>query len=249
MKIKEKQKQNKFSNKNIKIKTKELITIILLSDHYGYRMKSYGPLSLINVGKKRLIDLQISAIQNSFDNFEIIICAGFDADKIYRYVRSEYPSLNIRFVENQLYNSSNSCESLRLSLNNTINTKIVICDGNLLINHKCLSKIDTDHSCALIEKDGCKTLEIGLNSDNNIVQHFSFGAKNTWSEILFLDGVDIIDSLRKIVANYNTKNRFVFEAINELIGMQYNIKSIINDGKITKINNIKTYHDIKDKKA
>lgn len=249
MKTKSIIKNNKLQYKNIKIKPQELVTFILLSDHHGYRMKSYGPLSLVNIGRKKLIDLQISAIQNTFDNFEIIVCAGFDADKVYRYIRLEYPNLNIRFVENQLYNSSNSCESLRLSLNNTTNTRVVICDGNLLINPRSLSKIDINHSCALVEKDGCKTLEIGLNSDNNIVQHFSFGAKYTWSEILFLNGIDIIDSLRKIIANYNTKNRFIFEAINELIGMQHNIRSIINDGKITKINNIKIYHNIKDKRV
>lgn len=235
--------------KKTKVKSNELITVILLCDHHGYRMKSYGPLSLINIGRKKLIDLQISSIQNSFENVEIIICLGFDAEKITKYIRSNYPSANIRFVENQLYNTSNSCESLRLSLNNTNNSKVLICDGNLLLNYKCLLKIDTNQSCVLIEKEGCKTLEIGLNIDNDIVQHFSFGAKHTWSEIMFLDGIDIIESLRKIIVNYDTKNRFVFEAINELIGLQYNIRSIVNENKIIKINNIKTYHNLKDKKS
>lgn len=234
-------KKEKISN--------ELITVVLLCDSPGYRMKSYGPLSLITINNKRLIDLQIACIKDTFPNFELIVCLGFDSEKVCRYIRSKYHDINIRFIENQLYNSSNSCESLRLSLNNTCNNKILICDGNLLLNQKSLSKINTSESCALIEKTPCETLEIGLNIDGSgTVQYFSFGATKTWSEVIFLNGVDIIDSLRKIIVSYDSKTRFMFEAMNELINMKYTIKSILNENKITKINNIKTYHGIKEKK-
>lgn len=238
----EKHKENK--------KQPELITIILLCDSPGYRMKSYGPLSLVTINNIKLIDIQIAAIKQTFTNFELIICLGFDSDKVCKYVRSKYTDINIRFIENQLYNSSNSCESLRLSLNNTFNNKVLICDGNLLLNHKCLSNINVENSCALVEKNPCDTLEIGLNIDeNNKIQHFSFGATKIWSEILFLNGEEIIESLRRIIVNYESKTRFIFEAINELINMKYIIHCITNNSKIMKINNIKTYHNIKDAKV
>lgn len=241
--------KRKTKEKNDK-KTTELVTIILLCDSSGYRMKSYGPVSLVNINNTKLIDLQIECIKNVFENFEIILCVGFDAEKICKHIRSQHKDIRIRIVENQLYNTSNSCESLRLSLNNTANNKIVICDGNLVLNKGCLENIDTDKSCLLIEKDPCENLEIGLNSDNNkIVQHLSYGANKIWSEILFLNGFDIIESLRKIITKYDSKTRFIFESINELIKMKYEIVSIINTSKVLKINNIKMYHSIKGKKA
>lgn len=239
-----KKKKNQKRTKDIK--QQDLITVVLLCDSPGYRMKSYGPVSLITLGNKKLIDIQISTIKKVFKNFEIVICLGFDADKICKYVKSKYKNINIRIVENQLYNSSNSCESLRLSLNNICNNQVIICDGNLLINSLSLSLVNKNESCVLVEKNPCETLEIGLNIDNNIAQHFSFGAKYTWSEIIFLHGQDIIECLRRIVSSYESKTRFIFESINELIDMNYNIKSIYNDYRITKINNIKTYHSIKD---
>jgi hypothetical protein len=254
MKTKSK-KRNKKPSKPLKIKKQtkeqsELITIILLCDSPGYRMKSYGPISLINIGDLKLIDIQISAIKQVFSNFELIICLGFDSDKVSQYIRSKYNNINIRFIENQLYNSSNSCESLRLSLNNTFNNKVLICDGNLLLNNKCLSHIDTKSSCALIEKNPCDTLEIGLNIDeNNKVQHFCFGATKIWSEIIFLYGEEVIESLRRIIVAYESKTRFMFEAINGLINMKYAINCITNNSNILKINNIKTYHNIKDSKV
>lgn len=241
-----KKSQNKDKVEKI---TTDLISVVLLCDSPGYRMKSYGPLSLVTINNKKLIDIQISAIKEQFPNFELIVCLGFDSEKVCRYVRTKYKNINIRFVENQLYNVSNSCESLRLSLNNICNNKILICDGNLLLNSKCLSYIDTEKSCALIEKKSCETLEIGLNIDkDNNIQHFSFGATQTWSEILFLNGHDITETLRKIIVNYDSKTRFIFEAINELINMKYELRSILNQSKIMKINNIKTYHSIKDSK-
>lgn len=249
MNAKTKRINKKKKNITIHNNNQEFVTIVLLCDSPGYRMKSYGPLSLIQINRTRLIDIQISAIQKVFNNFELILCLGFDSEKVCRYVRSKYPYLNIRFVENQLYDSSNSCESLRLSLNNLCNKNVLICDGNLLLNKNCLSNIDTNVSCALIEKSPSDTLEIGLNIDeNSIIQHFSFGATKTWSEIIFLKGEEIIDNLRKAIVNYENKTRFMFEAINELINMKYSIKCIINKHNIIKINNIKIYHNIKDSK-
>lgn len=238
----------KNKKKEVVTQDNDLISVVLLCDSPGYRMKSYGPISLIDIGKRKLIDIQIEAIKKRFINFEIIICLGFDTEKIYKYVKSKYKTLNIRIVENQLYHLSNSCESLRLSLNNIYNNKILICDGNLVINNSCLSEIDTSKSMIIIEKKPHETLEVGVNTDKNCVEHFSFGAKNTWSEILFLNGYDIIDSLKNVIINHDTKNRFIFEALNELISFNNKLLNIgINTNQLIKINNIKAYNTIKGK--
>jgi len=226
----------------------DLISVILLCDSPGHRMRSYGPVSLVSVnGAVRLIDLQIEAIKSTFNNFEIILCLGFDSDKVYRYIRSKHKDLNIRIVENQLYDTSNSCESLRLSLKNICNDKVLICDGNLIIDSKLLSNLSISTSSIMVEENPNNTLEIGLNIDNNIVQHFSFGAKNIWSEIIYLNGKPMIDNLVKILLNHDNKNRLMFEALNELLSANAanKFQVIKNPFQLTKINNVKTYHNIK----
>lgn len=239
--VKKQPKKNKGSSQD-----KDLISVVLLCDSPGYRMKSYGPISLVDIGKKKLIDIQIDAIKKRFDNFEIIVCLGFDAEKIYKHIKSKHKTINIRIVENQLYNTSNSCESLRLSLNNICNDKILICDGNLLINYECLLSIHTSQSMVIIEKNPHETLEIGVNIDKNYAEHFSFGANKAWSEIFFINGYDIIECLKKIIVNYDNKNRFIFEALNELLNLNNKMSVGINTNQLVKINNIKTYHSIKE---
>ena len=240
--------QAKKTNKIKKVidKHQDLITVILLCDNPGYRMKSYGPISLIDLTTEKLIDYQIKSIKSVFKNFEIILCLGFDCEKVCRYIKSKYKD-TIRIVENQIYSTTNSCESLRLCLNNTSNDKIVVCDGSLLLDKTVLSLIDTTRPCTLMEFDPNDTLEVGLNIDaKNIAQFFSFGAKFIWSEILYLTGRDIIESLRRILSGTNSKTKFMFEGINELITMKYEIKTINNKKPLYKLNNVKTYHNIKD---
>jgi NDP-sugar pyrophosphorylase family protein len=208
-------------------------------------MKSYGPPSLITIANHRLIDIQIEAIGKTFKYYEIILCVGFDAEKISKYVRNKYNNINIRIVENQLYNSSNSCESARLALNNTINDQILICDGNLLINSETLSLVNDEHSTVILESNPCSNLEVGVNVDEkNEAQHFSFGASNIWSEILYLNNQEIIESLRRIMCGTDYKSRFIFEALNELIKTKHKLKCVTNEHSIKKINNVKTYHAI-----
>lgn len=248
MKVKTKCVISPKSNKNKQEPIDELVTIVLLCDSPGYRMKSYGPLPLVSISNYKLIDLQVKAIQEAFKNFEIILCVGFDAEKICKYVRAKYHNVNIRIVENQLFNSSNSCESVRIALNNTLNHKILICNGNLLINTQSLLLINYSQTCVLIETQPCENLEIGINiDDNHKAQYFSFGACKTWSEVLFLDNRDVIEAFRKIVVSPESKNKFIFEAINEILKIKYPIQCIKNQYPVKKISNIKTYHAIKEK--
>ena len=51
----------------------DLVSVVLLSENHGYRMKSYGPISLVQVGGRSLIERQIESIQAAFLNFEIIL--------------------------------------------------------------------------------------------------------------------------------------------------------------------------------
>lgn len=240
-------KQNKKDEIQTINKNEDLITIIILCDLPGYRMKSYGPTSLVHINDKYLIDLQIEAIKKSFSNYEIILCLGFDAEKVNKHIRHKYKNINIRIIENQVFHLCNSCEGIRLSINNTLNHKILIIDGSLLINKKMLCNIDIDNTCVLIEKYPSDNLEIGVNiNENNQAQHFSFGAYKTWSEILFLNGQEIIEHMRKFLSHQDSKKKFIFEAINDLLKNKYEIHCIENKYPIHKINNIKTYHYLKE---
>jgi hypothetical protein len=225
---------------------KGLYTFIIIADTPGYRMKSYGPTTLINLNNYKLIDIQIDSIKSCFNNFEIIICCGSDSEKVYKHIKNHHADKSIRIIENQIYNNSNTCESLRLAINNTSNDKIYVLDGKLLI-YPDLFKNRLDNSFVYIEDNPCENLEVGvnINEDNNI-EHFSYGASKIWSEILYIGEKNTLEQFRKIISNIDFKNRFIFEALNELLKIKTDLGYVVNISPLTKINNIKTYHAVKE---
>ena len=161
-------------------------------------------------------------------------------------MKTNYANDNIRIVENQLSNNSNTCESIRLAINNTNNDKIYIIDGKLLIYPE-LFKNRLDNTFIYIEDNPCENLEVGINiNENNTVEHFSYGASKIWSEILYLGEKNTIENFRKIISTIDFKNKFMFEALNELIKSKKDIDYVVNLSPLKKVNNIKTYHAVKE---
>lgn len=224
-----------------KILSKELITVVLLSENHGHRMKSYGPISLIKLGNKTLLEKQIETIKSTFANFEIIICSGFETFKTVNFIKSKFADLNIRIVENQMHYNSNCCESTRLCLNNTMNSRVLVCGGGVLINQNHLNAIDYNQNCILMQNESPDSnFEIGIIENNNLLENLSIGIKNKyWSEIFYLNGQKDIGHFLSIVSDPDYKNRFIFEALNEF-NRKTQLKIVKTQKPPVKIDNIKT---------
>lgn len=230
----------KSENQDNKI-PKDLITVVLLGENHGHRMKSYGPVPLIRLGEKTILEKQIDTICSIFENFEIIICAGFETEKTINFIRSKFKSINIRVVENQLHYNSNCCESTRLCLNNTMNDKVLICSGSILLSRHHINSIDFNQSCVLIQSEPLDSnFEIGVIENDGLLDNFSVGVKNKyWSEIVYLTSQREVGNFLSIVSNPDYKNRFLFEALNDF-NKKNTLKTIQISKPSIKIDNIKT---------
>jgi len=226
----------------------DFITVIFFSENHGYRMKSYGPVSMIRLGNKTMLEKQIESIKACFYNFEIIVCSGFETPKTVNYIKEKFPNINIRVVENQVHFNSNCCESARLCLNNTTNNKVLLCSGSNLLEPHHLKNLDLECSCVLTqEQDEDSGFEINVISEGGVLEQFSIGLKrNFWTEILYLADDRIIKALYGILSDPEYKNKFIFEALND-IAPKHDIKDVTLDSPIKKINNIKTFKRIQNK--
>lgn len=220
-----------------------LVTCVILAENCGYRMKSYGPVSMIEIKSKTLLRRQIEAIKSTFLNYEIVICVGFESKKISKYIRANFGSERIRIVENQIYLNSNCCESIRLCLNNTMNTNILVLPGNLYFKPHHLSSLHYEKSFVLAQDCNVdQSFELALiKNEFKKLQTICFGLKNNfWSEIFFLKSETCVSNFYSIVDNIDYKNKFSFEALNDFtksnpIDVQFNRKE-----EIVKIHNIRT---------
>jgi len=226
----------------------DFVTIIFFSENHGYRMKSYGPVGMIKIGDKTILEKQIESIKAVFVNFEIIVCSGFETHKTVNYIKEKFTDINIRVVENQVHFNSNCCESARLCLNNTSNTKILFCSGSNLLEPFHLKDLDLTCSSVLtqdkIEDSG---FEINAIKSEGTLEQFSLGLKQAfWTEMLYLSGTKVIKSFYNTLSNPEYKNKFIFEALND-IAPKHPLKIIKLEFPVRKINNIKIFKRIQNR--
>jgi len=232
---------------NVPKEMRDFVTVIILGDNYGYRMKSYGPTPLISINGKLLIEKQITAIKSTFINYEIIVCTGFDSNKISALLREKFSDHNIRMVENQIHLNSNCCEGSRLCINNTLNDKVIIIGGGADIVPQHLKLINLNETSIMVQKQSSDdNFEIGaIVPEDDKLDHLSFGINGLfWTEIMYLSDLKSINTFQKIISNTDYKNKLLFEAIN-VFANKHDVKVIVNDNKkIMKIDNLKILRKI-----
>jgi len=204
-------------------------TIILFSESHGYRMKNYGAVQLTRINGVHLIDSQIKAIKSRFKNFKIILSCGFESSRIWKHIKSKYKNLDISLIENPLYKTTNSCESVRLAMMSTRSSNLLICASSNIFDKKHLDQIDFDKTSILCQssKDNKSDLKVYRGADGSTKIDFGVGDLS-WSEIVYLNGDRSINDLYSIIDNEDYKNKFVFEAINKL-ALKHDIKICKNE--------------------
>jgi hypothetical protein len=227
-------KQKKSAPKN------HLVSVVLLSENYGYRMKSCGPISLVKVGNHTLLEHQLDAINKAFTHYEIILCTGFETEKVLNFIEVKCPTAPIRVVENQIYKVTNCCESTRIALNNISNDCVVICNGELMLSPEQLKKVDLSQSCVLSQLQPVDNIDVGIIQNDGYLETMNVGLKGElWSEIVCLSDRRAIACLKSYLSMTEFKNKFLFEAIQSMCKRQP-LRVIDMGFSASKINNAKS---------
>jgi choline kinase len=199
--------------KKTKSQNDRQITVAILSAGVGSRIKSYEPRSLLKIGNKLLIEHQVNTINQCFEFPEIINVIGCHANKVIKKTRGI-----ARVVENQLHDSSNSSESLRLAVNNTLNENILFMHGDLYFNENTLD-VSYDKSFIIVDKTNqIKENEVGATICNNKLSILSYGLPTKWAQIAYFTAREF-KILKSIFQKYEyqDKKRLSFEIINMVI--------------------------------
>lgn len=192
------------------------ISVIILADRFNVKKKRGFVNYLTEVNNKKLIDIQLGHIVKRFKSPEIILCINRDQQEIIDYVKKKHNNKNIKFVENRNSNITNDSESLRLCLNNNSRDKVCIFNANTILSNKHFSVVDFSFSGIITERNN-KQFDVGIVSQNERVEHFSFGLESRWLGVLWLNESSIIEKLRLILSQEKYEKKFIFEALNELL--------------------------------
>ena len=203
-------------------KNPQTMSVIIPVAGVGYRMKSYGPKCLLSVNENEtIIEKIIHNVNTVFSKDEIIVCVGFEADKII----SKIPYY-VRIIENQLYKETNTIESLRLAVNNSVSDSVLIIHGDLVFNPKTIQAINRNESSVITDSSGrFKDDEIGVTIVDGAVTTFAYGLSTKWAQIVYLTGEELY-MFRKECSDRNKNKMYAFEILNNIVKNNGVLKAI-----------------------
>ena len=118
--------------------------VVMLNAGLGLRLRPLTiniPKALVKVAGKPIIAYQLDALLSQ-GLTDIIIVVGPFRTKIKRYVRSKYPDVNVIFIENPLYHSTNYIYSLWLT-KGVVNDDVILLHGDVLFEPRLLRRMLT----------------------------------------------------------------------------------------------------------
>lgn len=204
----------KTHTKKIKDKTPPDSQVIILAAGLGSRTRSYEPRCLLKYGGKVLLDNQIEILSDKFNKSEISVVCGFDYQRILKRVDKK-----ARIVENQIYEDSNSGESLKLAINNSFKSNIFFIHGDLFISPEIFNNVKFDKSFILVDSSNkFDEREVGVTIVNNFATILSYNLPTKWCQMGFITGKEF-EIVKKLFAkqDFNSKYLLTFEIINKII--------------------------------
>jgi len=213
------------------------LSIILLNASPGYRMKSYGPKCLLKINNNiSILEYQISLLKNTFHNCEVIVTVGFEADKIFKkHIK------DIRFIENQIYDTTNIVEEIRLALNNITTEDVLLIHGDVVFNLQSIDSITkTGMSTLVYQEKNITEDDVGVTIIDNKATILSYGITPKWSHIVYLTGQELA-LLKLYCSNREFVRMYPFEIINMILEKPQSTIMGINplNSQIIKIESIK----------
>jgi choline kinase len=188
--------------------------IAILSAGIGSRIKSHEPRALLKVGNVLLLEHQIEVVNKAFSQPDVIVGVGYEPWKIMKRV-----SESARFVENQLYETSGSFETLRLIVNNTKEENIIFFHGDLYFKQQFFQSFDYSKSFVVCDNtNNMSDKEVGVTENRQKATIFSYGLENKWCQIAFLKSKEMT-ILRQICQkpSQEMKSLLTFEILNAII--------------------------------
>ncbi|MCO6473013.1 MAG: phosphocholine cytidylyltransferase family protein [Melioribacteraceae bacterium] len=117
------------------------------------------PKCLLNICGKTILERTVSNIlDNGIDDF--IIVTGFLKEKIENHLSEKFPELNVKYIFNDVFNSTNNIYSLWLTKDFMIGDEMLLLDSDILFNKQILKLLlESPYNNCLAVKSGFKLSE------------------------------------------------------------------------------------------
>lgn len=126
------------------------------------------PKCLLNVGDKKILELTIdNIIANNLN--DVIIVTGYLERQIKDFVVRTYPQLNVTYIYNEVYNSTNNIYSLWLTKEKFADDEMLLMDSDIIFDKDIIAKLLQSgyDNCLALKRHNVQDEEIKVKADKN----------------------------------------------------------------------------------
>lgn len=186
-------------------------SIIIPAAGMGHRMNINAAKSLLRIGQHSLIERQILIINKIFPKKEIIVVGGYDSENLY----SVLPKGIIR-AYNPNFETTNVVESIKIGLEYSSSSLVVIIYGDLFFNKRLLS-LPFRKKSFIVCSQTMMSREIGVNTKDDKLINLYYDLPEKWAQVIFLTEKEI--GLLKRVCACDVSKMFGYECLNRIVDM------------------------------
>ncbi len=132
------------------------------------------PKCMLKIGSKSILQRTIDNLL-AYNLNDIIIVTGYFQDQIKEFIAQHYPELNVKYIFNELYDSTNNIYSLWMTKDFVIGKEMLLLDSDILFDKKILELLLNSEypNCLALRSDHQLTdeeIKVRLNSDKSIAE-------------------------------------------------------------------------------
>lgn len=189
------------------------------------------PKCLLQIGGRPLLHRSIEALSANGIK-EIIIVTGYRAEMIREYVRTHFPELNIKFIDNPDFTTTNNIYSLWLTRPEVEGHRFILLDSDILFDPRLITRLlESDKDSVLAVNDhplGDEEIKVIPDSDRlvgEISKTCSIAdavGESVGIELMSAEySRALFDELRKMIEEEHQTGVFYERAFERLIGRGY----------------------------
>ncbi len=132
------------------------------------------PKCLLKIGDQLILERTLNnLLKNGID--DIVIVTGYLEEQIKSFVGLNFPELEVEFITNEIYNSTNNIYSLWLAKDSVLANDILLLDSDIIFDNKIINKLVTSghKNCLAIRSDhvlGEEEIKVTVDEENFITE-------------------------------------------------------------------------------
>ena len=185
------------------------------------------PKCLLEIGGKCLLEHTIDALL-SHQICSITIVTGFHSEQIKSFITEKFPDIEVEFVYNEKYNSTNNIYSLWLAKASINGGNFILLDSDILFNKELITSLldNAAPDCLALNRHplGEEEIKVIIDSNNKVIEisktcdiEFAIGESVGIEKISSVYAKSLFEELDVMIKEEKLENIFYEQAFERLV--------------------------------